>query len=109
MSGLLTYAHILLIINTQKNDNRVQIKPWDNIEEMIDRWLTFEGKSVSGCFVCRSPAKDRNLTFVGFRGESLVCLQPPLPLRSARTGTTDVLLVLRKSFGWRFSKGFGLV
>lgn len=39
------------------DDEWARIKPQDNIEEMIDRWLTFEGDSVGWCFVCDSPIK----------------------------------------------------
>lgn len=35
----------------------VLIQSPDNIEEMIESWLLYEGESVGYCFVCDSPIK----------------------------------------------------
>jgi hypothetical protein len=35
----------------------VLIQPPDNIEEMIESWLVYQGDSVGYCFTCDSPIK----------------------------------------------------
>lgn len=39
------------------DEDFVLIQPPDNLEEMIESWLAYEGKSVGYCFVCDSPIK----------------------------------------------------
>ena len=39
------------------DDKLVRIKRPDNIDQMIESWLAYEGESVGYCFVCDSPIK----------------------------------------------------
>jgi hypothetical protein len=42
---------------THMDEEGVLIQPPDNIEEMIESWLVYQGDSVGYCFVCDSPIK----------------------------------------------------
>jgi len=39
------------------DEDWVLIQPPDNLDQMIESWLAYEGESVGYCFVCDSPIK----------------------------------------------------
>lgn len=42
------------------DEDWVPIQPPDNLEEMIESWLAYEGESVGYCFVCASVIKSES-------------------------------------------------
>jgi hypothetical protein len=41
-------------------DDWVAIQPPENLEEMIEAWLAYEGESVGSCFVCSSVIRNES-------------------------------------------------